>query len=55
MIRPAAPGAAKALAALSNHWLEATAVTFSPAPKASPEAGCNLGRAVDPGLMQEFL
>ncbi|MDZ4086565.1 MAG: N-acetyltransferase family protein [Tabrizicola sp.] len=33
MIRPAEPGDAKALAALLNHWIETTAVTFNPTPK----------------------
>ncbi|WP_374431531.1 N-acetyltransferase family protein [Tabrizicola sp.] len=33
MIRPAAPADAPALAALLNHWIESTAVTFNPVPK----------------------
>ena len=36
MIRPARPEDAPAIAALLNHWIENTAVTFSPVPK-SPE------------------
>lgn len=36
MIRPARAGDAPAIAALMNHWIENTAVTFSPVPK-SPE------------------
>ena len=33
MIRPARPADAPALAALLNHWIEHTAVTFNPVPK----------------------
>jgi phosphinothricin acetyltransferase len=33
MIRPAAAADARALAALLNHWIEHTAVTFNPVPK----------------------
>lgn len=33
MIRPAAAADAPALAALLNHWIEHTAVTFNPVPK----------------------
>ncbi|WP_333817819.1 GNAT family N-acetyltransferase [Tabrizicola sp.] len=33
MIRPARPEDAPALAALLNHWIETTAITFNPVPK----------------------
>ena len=33
MIRPARAADAPALAALLNHWIEQTAVTFNPTPK----------------------
>ncbi len=37
MIRPARPEDAPAIAALLNHWIENTAVTFSPTPKTPEE------------------
>ena len=37
MIRPAEPADAKALAALLNHWIETTAVTFNPVPKSEDD------------------
>ncbi len=37
MIRPAEPADAKALAALLNHWITATAVTFNPVPKSEDD------------------
>ncbi|MDQ2064940.1 N-acetyltransferase family protein [Xinfangfangia sp. CPCC 101601] len=37
MIRPAAASDAPAIAALMNHWIENTAVTFNPTPKTPTE------------------
>jgi L-amino acid N-acyltransferase len=37
MIRPARAADAPALAALFNHWIETTAVTFNPVPKTGAE------------------
>lgn len=37
MIRPAEPADAPALAALLNHWIESTAVTFNPVPKTTDD------------------
>jgi L-amino acid N-acyltransferase YncA len=37
MIRPAEPADAPALAALLNHWIETTAVTFNPVPKTTDD------------------
>lgn len=37
MIRPALPGDAPALAALLNHWIEKTAVTFNPVPRTAED------------------
>lgn len=53
MIRPARPGDAAAIAALMNHWIENTAVTFSPVPKTAEEVAAAI--AVKTQLGHAFL
>lgn len=53
MIRPARPEDAPAIAALLNHWIENTAVTFSPTPKTPEEVAATI--AVKAQLGHAFL